>query len=776
MNSSLGGRSVFAAILVFAFGISDAAALPFSAETTTRESIPRFPYPTVTPVPGVTPLATPTPIPQQLYAPSGELSFQKLDDGRIFFAFASKDPAVDNYYDDLGVYHTGVCEGTSVKHVYWVNEASGEASRCLDVTYPDFIQAEDDASNPKIGGAGDETGRYVAFESESHNLIPPTPTLDPSVTPSPTPTGFSGLGYAQQIYIHDRKWERTGLSRSKYDWSKRACSGGHGPNDDNYLTRISRDGSKLLFSSKATNIIDNLEPPGTDPNGSIMDIFVRDGNDCEKNTYGVCKTSVLYDRYHFHADPALVGLVNGDSENADWTPDQSAIVFDTASTVPVGYLPDLLGYQDIFFYEGEVFDRISNEQLAVTDGNTGAVTLINAGGPANGNSRKPRVDASGKYVVFESAATNLVLEKNSSGEYVEKIQPPYEHNHIYLYNRYTEQVTLITKNSSGVPGDGVSENAWISDDARFIIFESRARNLVDGITTTAFRNIFVFDRTLEQFYLVTPGPNPSHPNADVRTTQGLTADARITDVDPDGLTIAFESEAANAINGSLSGVVPDTNGVQDAFIAFNACPEDNDSDGIPNCLDLCPTDHEKHEPGQCGCGTADTDTDADGTSDCIDECPNQAAKTSAGQCGCDAIDTDTDRDGKADCVDGCQYDPAKTAPGVCGCGISDADLNGNGIADCGDLQSGTTPAAPRVRVSKKAGRAARVKVTGQAGYSGVVYTFTVKNSRTKAVTTKRSRNGYVVLRNVKAGRYSVRYQIKQGSTVSKWSTWKNYKV
>ena len=46
---------------------------------------------------------------------------------------------------------------------------------------------------------------------------------------------------------------------------------------------------------------------------------------------------------------------------------------------------------------------------------------------------------------------------------------------------------------------------------------------------------------------------------------------------------------------------------------------DTDGDGTPDCVDLCPDDPDKIEPGACGCGVADTDTDADGTPDCLEE-------------------------------------------------------------------------------------------------------------------------------------------------------------
>jgi hypothetical protein len=43
-----------------------------------------------------------------------------------------------------------------------------------------------------------------------------------------------------------------------------------------------------------------------------------------------------------------------------------------------------------------------------------------------------------------------------------------------------------------------------------------------------------------------------------------------------------------------------------------------------NTIDQCPSDPNKTEPGQCGCGVADTDSDSDGVADCNDNCPNDA--------------------------------------------------------------------------------------------------------------------------------------------------------
>ena len=111
------------------------------------------------------------------------------------------------------------------------------------------------------------------------------------------------------------------------------------------------------------------------------------------------------------------------------------------------------------------------------------------------------------------------------------------------------------------------------------------------------------------------------------------------------------------------------------------CP-DSDGDGANDCVDGCPEDPNKTEPGDCGCGVEDLDSDKDGVADCNDGCPNDPTKTSPGDCGCNA--SDGDGDGVDDCVDNCPDDPNKTDPGDCGCGNEDTDTDGDGTADCVD--------------------------------------------------------------------------------------------
>jgi len=106
---------------------------------------------------------------------------------------------------------------------------------------------------------------------------------------------------------------------------------------------------------------------------------------------------------------------------------------------------------------------------------------------------------------------------------------------------------------------------------------------------------------------------------------------------------------------------------------------DSDGDGVGDCVDGCPSDNSKTEPGVCGCGLSDADLDGDGAADCVDECPESEIKSSPGICGCDTPDTDTDDDGVPNCIDNCPSDPLKTEP--------DVDTDGDGIPDsCLDVQ------------------------------------------------------------------------------------------
>lgn len=682
-----------------------AYSLPFAAETTTRESLK------ITAV-GASPTYA------QLSADSRELVFQEKTDGSIFMAFTSEDPTIDDFAGGGAVYNR--CDsGSGQSHVYWYDRASGRPGVCVSVVQSG-AEGNDSSFNPRLGGADGDEGRYVLFNTNASNLASPASTFP-------------------QIVVHDRKFEQVWLSAAK------CASPATPPSAASTLNQLSDDGRFVLFTSAAGSLIDNLSPTCTNASPGIADVYIRDGGDCADPGIGFCKTSVLYDDYDLHAGGSTVSLLDDNSANAFMTADQTVVVFDTDATVPVKFLPDVRGHRDIYRWKNNRFSLLSQTQLAIQSATSGAVTVKNVGGSADADSTRPRVDSSGKLIVFESTATDLVLDNPG-------VTTAYKSTNgvkqIYLYNLDTERIEMVSTTPTNAAGNGASQNAWISRDGRFIAFESNATNLVSGLTTTSVRNIFLRDRVLNQIYIVTPGTGGS----------GLNADATITQLDQTGLLVAFQSTASDANASSTKGGA-DTNNRMDVFLAANSCPLDTDGDKTPDCLDTCPTDISKTSPLQCGCGKAETDTDGDATADCNDGCKTDPLKTAPGGCGCGVADTDSDGDGAADCVDECVSDPTKTAPGlcgcgqgdnvdgdgdstpdcvdscptdgsksvpgVCGCGFADSDGNGNGYPDCGDPKAGDATqkyAKIKLTVNKDlpTNRRSRALLTYDKQYQGTV--------------------------------------------------------
>ena len=805
-----------------------AAADPFSATFTSRESKR---------ITAIAPAAPYTRTYQALTEDSKDLTFQESLTGRTALAFASKDGALD----DLG---TNQCSTTGNYSIYWADKYQNLPAECLTFSYLGG-DSDNDSEKPKIGGFGRDLGRYIAYETDSKDIVLYAPTPLPTSTPTVTPT-FTGSPVAapdtptplptstprvapHQVVVHDRKWGVNFPSGSKCDVENNVVMGA---NKNLYLWEMSEDGKNLLLSTRASNMTDNLSPSCTD-SGPAADVFIRDGSDCLANTAGACMTSVLYDRFGYHIDPAAKETLDEDSQNLRMTEDKRVVVFDTASTNPMYFSPDIRGFKDIYYHTNESFARITEAMVPFCDSLGNVVPLTNEYGPADGDSEKPDVDDTGRYVVFESLATDLVVwEENPAMTCVTPGAPhPADiqylqtngRRQIYLYDHLNRKIELISKKYRSNPatraqgGNGDSTNARISKDGRFILFESRATDLM-GTTTTGVKNIFMYDRYLEETYLVTTG----------LTGAGLNKDSSITHVSPSGLTVAFQTKATNVViegpeqGSTVGGTVSLCGGgtetcAQHVYLARNSCPLDTDGDLAPDCLDACKTDRNKTEPqlcgcgvsetdtdndfapdcidacdtdpnkstaGQCGCGKAETDSDADGAPDCVDKCPSDTTKNGPGICGCGIPDLDTDSDGSYDCNDSCPSDPnkkgiggcacgtLKDTPGVCGCNVLDTDNNGNGQADCLDPSSATVPATPSYDVSKIGlGRNGtltilRIKMQGFGGKVTYSYSLTRKGYKLQ----KTGSSNTIAVRGVKSGTYTFSYSISTGSGAGKTTT------
>ncbi len=154
------------------------------------------------------------------------------------------------------------------------------------------------------------------------------------------------------------------------------------------------------------------------------------------------------------------------------------------------------------------------------------VDLISQGGDIAGGANNLAASADGQFVVFDSAADNLVTNDTNGMR------------DVFLYDSINGTISAITH------GDAASANADISADGNIIVFESSATDL-DG-ATGGQTEIFQYNKTSGTMTMITDGNGDS-------TNAAVSAD---------GTKIAFESFATDV----TTNVVVDTNSAKDVFL------------------------------------------------------------------------------------------------------------------------------------------------------------------------------------------------------------------
>jgi Tol biopolymer transport system component len=121
--------------------------------------------------------------------------------------------------------------------------------------------------------------------------------------------------------------------------------------------------------------------------------------------------------------------------------------------------------------------------IFVHDRQTGVTTRVSvdsSGNEGNDISGAPSISSDGRYVAFESYASNLVADTDSGLD-------------IFVHDRQTGMTSRVSVNSSGNKGNGASIYPSMSSDGRYVAFESDASNLV-ACDTNGWPDIFVHDR------------------------------------------------------------------------------------------------------------------------------------------------------------------------------------------------------------------------------------------------------------------------------------------
>jgi Tol biopolymer transport system component len=236
-----------------------------------------------------------------------------------------------------------------------------------------------------------------------------------------------------------------------------ANAGSHRPS-------LSGDGRFLAFESDATNLVDG------DTNGA-RDVFLQDST-----------SSGVFRRISVSSSGQQS---NGASGNPAVSDDGRFVAFESsASNLVAG---DTNGVSDVFLY-----DVVTQETRRVSVTDSGA--QIGCCGKAG---YRPAISRAGRYVAFVSDA-NAVVSGRSGGQ------------HVYVWDRATGRtVTQATVGLSGTGGGGSTPS--ISLDGRFVAFQSGASDLVTGDTNSR-SDVFVRDRTANTTRRVSVSSNGAQGN------------------------------------------------------------------------------------------------------------------------------------------------------------------------------------------------------------------------------------------------------------------------
>lgn len=139
----------------------------------------------------------------------------------------------------------------------------------------------------------------------------------------------------------------------------------------------------------------------------------------------------------------------------------------------------------VSFAPGIVPGVDNGPQVYVRDRATGHTTCVSVnsyGEPGNAPNSwdgPPCISADGRYVVFQSYASNLAPAGNEFG-------------HIYRHDRVTGQTIRVSVSSAGSPGNDYSWTCCVSADGRFVAFTSWATNFAPG-DSLGTRDVFLRD-------------------------------------------------------------------------------------------------------------------------------------------------------------------------------------------------------------------------------------------------------------------------------------------
>lgn len=321
---------------------------------------------------------------------------------------------------------------------------------------------------------------------------------------------------------------------------------------------ISDDGRFVAFHSDASN----LHP--ADGNGPLTDVFVRDRK--LGQTLLISKTLQGTSPQPPNDLSQLAdGVLNCQQARWSYRPTISGngryVVYTSLAPMtnvehdrPAKTLP----FAKVFLYD-------------MKEETTELVSVAKNGDAPNSDAGEFGADVSndGRFIVFKSQATNLVDMPECALVPDLPVTLPNSpvhdcNNQTYLYDRKTKKNTLVTKTPDGqLPNNAYTllgqaqTQPQLSDDGRYVVFGSKANNLVDNDVNVctgqvpSCEDIYRYDVKRNRIELVSVGRDGLSGNSDSYSADMLANPGQI--ISADGRFITFWSQATDLVPAGGQG-------------------------------------------------------------------------------------------------------------------------------------------------------------------------------------------------------------------------------
>jgi hypothetical protein len=159
---------------------------------------------------------------------------------------------------------------------------------------------------------------------------------------------------------------------------------------------------------------------------------------------------------------------------------------------------------------------MGNHSIVVDNISAGNELSTLANSPDNSSEDTPVVSCNSNDIAYQSDATNLVSgDTNSVSD-------------VFEYNRLTEETARISVATGGAQGDNSSWTPSISDDGRYVAFQSNATTLTSQ--SGSGTNVYIHDRKGGTTQLISIDRNGNK-----------TANSQVPAISMDGSYVAYQS-------------------------------------------------------------------------------------------------------------------------------------------------------------------------------------------------------------------------------------------